>query len=351
MSDVKLCPLSWEGEKLVLLDQRKLPSEVSYVHCFDLLDCYKAIETMVVRGAPLIGFTAIFGLALWLKNNPHKSFNEFLSAARALSRARPTAINLVYEIERILSWTEKSFTQQELWKEVARDALEQMSLLEQSNRQMACAAEKALESLGLSSYRLMTLCNTGFLACGTLGTALGVITHLHEKGRLTHVYASETRPYFQGLRLTGFELQTLKIPHSIVVEGAASYLMREKLVDAIFVGADRIVANGDTANKIGTASLAAVAKYYNVPFYVVAPTSSFDLSLNSGGEIPIELRDPEEILSFKGERLAAPGCQALNPSFDVTSADLIAGIFCEKGLISPVNSQTLSTVLRSAHGI
>lgn len=333
--------LTWAEDKLILLDQRKLPREVEFCTCLQMEDCYQAIKLMVVRGAPLIGFTAIFGLALWLKNHPKSTYEQFKKVACELAEARPTAINLRFEIERTLDWTQKDFGQLDLWKKIAQFGLEQIRLLDEKNSKMAKDAEQVLAKIKTGPYRLMTLCNTGYLACGTLGTALGVVTHLASLSRIEHVYASETRPYLQGLRLTAYELNTLKIPHSVVVEGAASYLMREGLVDAIFVGADRIVSNGDTANKIGTASLAAVAKYYNIPFFVVAPLSSFDFSLSSGREIPIELRDPNEILTWKGEQICADGVQALNPSFDVTSADLITGIFCEGGYVSPVTSKNL----------
>lgn len=341
-----LLALSWVEDKLVLLDQRKLPRLTEFYTCKNIEDCNHAIKSMIVRGAPLIGFTAIFGLALWLKDHPQASFDQLQKVAFEFAQVRPTAINLRYEIENTLQWVKNDFSSQELWKKVAAFGLEQIKSLETKNKMMALAAEEILNQFKSGPYRLMTLCNTGYLACGTLGTALGVVTYLAEQNKISHVYASETRPYLQGLRLTAYELKTLKIPHSVVVEGAASYLMREKMVDAIFVGADRIVRNGDTANKIGTATLAAVAKYYEVPFFVVAPLSSFDFSLDSGKQIPIELRDPDEILSWKGERIAAQNVNAFNPSFDITDAKLITGIICEKGCISPVTLENLTKICR-----
>src|SRR5688572_15296694 len=169
----------------------------------------------------------------------------------------------------------------------------------------------------------MTHCNTGFLACGSLGTALGVISHANSLGKVEHVYADETRPYLQGTRLTAFELSKENIPYSIVVEGAASYLMSHNKVDAIFVGADRIAANGDTANKVGTSTLAIVAKHYNIPFYVVAPVSSFDISIPDGFHIEIEMRAMNEITELRGIKLAPEGAQSVNPSFDVTDHQFI----------------------------
>ncbi len=349
MISSKLCPLLWEGEKLQLIDQRKLPREVSTFICSTHEDCFLAIKEMVVRGAPLIGFTGIFGLALWKKNHPQASFLEFQKIAQYLISARPTAVNLRFEIERVVHFTQRdlpNFSEASYFQFLVDWAHKQMQLLHDYNLAMAQKAREVLKNFAKPPYRLMTLCNTGFLACGTLGTALGVMTHLHEQNEIEHVYASETRPYLQGLRLTAFELMTLGISHSVVVEGAASYLMREKKIDAIFVGADRIVANGDTANKIGTASFAAVAKYYGIPFFVVAPTSSFDLEMADGFSIPIELRDPDEILAFRGEKIAADGVKAINPSFDITSSDLIQGIFCEKGYVSPVTKINISDVVK-----
>jgi len=340
--------LQWRDGKLILLDQRKLPRKIEFYSCVKMEDCIYAIKSMIVRGAPLIGFTAIFGLALWLKEYPSANLDELKNAGQKLVDARPTAVNLYYEVERTLAFIQTDPSCANLWEKVVSFAFTQIELLKNNNTKMAFAAEKKLEEFGSGPYRLMTLCNTGYLACGTLGTALGVITHLAKKNKIAHVYASETRPYLQGARLTAFELKVLNIPHSVVVDGAASYLMREKLVDAIFIGADRIVANGDTANKIGSAGLAAIAKHYGIPFYVVAPLSSFDFNLTSGEQIPVELRSPQEILSWNGHQISADGVNALNPSFDITEAALISGIFCEAGFFSPVTTQSLNRIKQGA---
>jgi methylthioribose-1-phosphate isomerase len=190
-------------------------------------------------------------------------------------------------------------------------------------------------------WRFLTHCNTGELACGVIGTALGVIALANKKNKVARVYVDETRPYLQGQRLTAFELSKANIPYDIVVEGAAAHLMSQSLIDVIVVGADRIVANGDVANKIGTATLACVAHYYKIPFFVLAPLSSFDFSLATGREIPIEYRDAEEILSIQGKLLSPAGASALNPSFDVTPSELITGIVCEKGLCLSPKSPSL----------
>jgi len=204
-----------------------------------------------------------------------------------------------------------------------------------------------VKTVGDRKWKLMTHCNTGFLACGSLGTALGVISYAHKKGNVEHVIADETRPYMQGTRLTAFELSKEKIPYSIAVEGAASYLLSHKKVDAIFVGADRIARNGDTANKVGTSTLAIVAKHYNIPFYVVAPVSSFDTSIPNGTHIEIEMRSIAEITELKGIKLAPDQAHAINPSFDVTDHKLITGIICEKGFINPANKDELFKVVNS----
>lgn len=206
--------------------------------------------------------------------------------------------------------------------------------------------EELTKRLGDRKWNLMTHCNTGFLACGSLGTALGVISYANTLGKVEHVYADETRPYMQGTRLTAFELSKEGIPYSIVVEGAASYLMSHDKVDAIFVGADRIAANGDTANKVGTSTLAIVAKNYNIPFYVVAPISSFDISISDGKHIEIEMREMNEITELRGIKLAPEGAQSVNPSFDVTDHRFITGIICEKGFIDPSREGELLRIVK-----
>jgi methylthioribose-1-phosphate isomerase len=341
-------PLSWNNGLLNLLDQRKLPLEEVVVENRTIEDAFHSIQDMVVRGAPLIGFTGIFGMALFAKNNKSVSLEEFQKAADYLNSSRPTAVNLAYELERCIK-----LIQEEIIKD-RRDSIAQvlvdfghaqLDLIHKDNLAMAKIAMKDLEDrLGKKKYRVMTLCNTGYLACGPMGTALGVISHLFENDRIEHVYASETRPYMQGIRLTSYELCKQGIPHDVVVEGAFSYLMKNNLIDAIFIGADRIVRNGDTANKIGSSTLSIVAKHYGVPFYVVAPTSSFDFSSSDGREIPIEMRGQEEILEVRGIRVAPLEATALNPSFDVTDANCITGIICESGMISPVSTEKLLEV-------
>lgn len=339
-------PLKYEKDILHLLDQRLLPLEEVYLTAKTIEDCFRAIQDMVVRGAPLIGFTGIWGLALYLKNNPKVVLPQFEQAAEYLKSARPTAVNLAFEIDRCVLMARKETHLNALYPKLVTHAQEEMNNLYDKNLSMAKIAEKELFKLyGDRPLNLMTICNTGTLACGVLGTALGVVVHLHQQKKVKLVYTSETRPYLQGSRLTSFELIKEGIDHEIVVEGAASYLMKNKNIDAIFAGADRIVENGDTANKIGTSSLSIIAKYYGIPFFIVAPVSSFDLEMKTGDEIEIELRDPREILNFKGSRLAHPDARALNPSFDVTDHSCITGIICENGVIAPVTVKNLRSVL------
>jgi len=345
-------PIVWKDETLYLLDQRLLPGEEHFVEVKSLKDCASAIRDMVVRGAPCIGFTAIYGMALWYKNASQPSLAMVREACDELIAARPTAVNLAYEVERCYTLIKNSQlsgkTQNEIFQELVDFGHLQTKESHDKNLRMAnLGIEDLKKRIKKEKWNLMTHCNTGFLACGSLGTALGVISHAHSQGLVNHVFADETRPYMQGSRLTAFELAKENIPYSIVVEGAASYLLSHGKVDAIFVGADRIAANGDTANKVGTATLAIVANHYKIPFYVVAPTSSFDISLEDGKGIEIEMRESTEITHFRGSPVAPAGANSVNPSFDVTDHRLITGIICEKGMINPAVAGELVRIIRS----
>lgn len=336
----KYSPIIWKEDKLYLLDQRLLPLEEVFVEVNSLEECAKAITDMVVRGAPCIGFSAILGMALWVKSENHFTSESVDRACDKMIAARPTAVNLSFEVNRCRKIL-KDLLAQDRSKDLLFAAMVDFGQqqIEESQRINHSMGSFALEDLKKrvkkDKWNLMTHCNTGFLACGSLGTALGVISLAHKEGRVEHVYADETRPYLQGSRLTAFELGKENIPYSIVVEGAASYLMVHGKVDAIFVGADRIALNGDTANKVGTSTLSIVAKHYGVPFYVVAPISSFDLNTKTGAEIEIEMRPKEEITQIKGVQIAPVDASVVNPSFDVTDHRFITGIVCEKGFIDP----------------
>jgi methylthioribose-1-phosphate isomerase len=339
-------PLTYDQEILKLIDQRLLPTEEVYITARTIEDCYRAIVDMVVRGAPLIGFTGIWGMALFIKHNPKATYEQFARAAEYLKSARPTAVNLAFEIDRCVAMARLETHMNALYPKLVEHAKTEMNNLYEKNLAMAKFAEAELQKIyGDRPLNIMTICNTGVLACGVLGTALGVIVNLNNQKKVKMVYASETRPYLQGSRLTSFELLKEGIDHRIVVEGAASYLMRNKLVDAIFAGADRIVENGDTANKIGTSSLSIIAKHYGIPFYIVAPISSFDLTLKTGDQIEIELRDQSEILKYKDHHIAHLEAKALNPSFDVTDHTCITGIICENGVIAPTSPANVRAVV------
>jgi methylthioribose-1-phosphate isomerase len=345
-------PIVWKDEKLLLLDQRLLPATESFVEVNDLKSCAQAIQDMVVRGAPCIGFTAIYGMALWVKNQSKLTVENCRSACDEMICARPTAVNLSFEVNRCFEIMKSFLIEGKSVNEIYQKLVEfghlQIKESDFKNTKMAQIGVKELmDKVGDRKWRLMTHCNTGFLACGSLGTALGVISYAHKLGKVEYVLADETRPYLQGTRLTAFELTKENIPFSIVVEGAASYLLSHNKVDAIFVGADRIAANGDTANKVGTATLAIVAKHYKVPFYVVAPVSSFDTSIPDGKHIEIEMRSMTEITELKGIKLAPEGAKSINPSFDVTDHQFITGIICEKGFINPKNPGELVKVVHS----
>jgi len=345
-------PIIWKDETLYLLDQRKLPLEEIFVEVKTLKDCALAIKDMIVRGAPCIGFSAIYGMALWIKSQKSVDEKSTRFACDEMISARPTAVNLSYEVNRCYELITQGIKSGHSLSTIAETLVNfghaQFEHSQRINTKMAEIGFNELNKLIPDrNWNLMTHCNTGFLACGSIGTALGVISYSNTKNRVNHVYADETRPYLQGSRLTAFELAKENIPYSLVVEGAASYLLSHNKVDAIFVGADRIAANGDTANKVGTSTLAIVAKHYNIPFYVVAPLSSFDISIESGKEIEIELRPMEEITEVKGIKLSPANAQAVNPSFDVTDHQFITGIICEKGLINPAIKGDLVRVVKS----
>jgi len=344
-------PIIWKNEKLYLLDQRLLPNDEAFLEITTLSETINAIKDMVVRGAPCIGFTSIYGMALWVKSQTKLTIESCRMACDEMIASRPTAVNLSFEVNRCFEMMKNFVETKRLASDLYLHLVEfghlQIKLSHEKNLAMAkIGVAELMKKVGDREWNFMTHCNTGFLACGSLGTALGVISYASQINRVKHVLVDETRPYLQGTRLTAYELSKEGIPFSIVVEGASSFLLSNKKVDAIFVGADRIAANGDTANKIGTSTLAIVAKYYQVPFYVVAPVSSFDISIPNGSYIDIEMRNENEITEFKNNLIAPNGSRAINPSFDVTNYNLITGIICEKGFIDPAIPGELERVLK-----
>jgi methylthioribose-1-phosphate isomerase len=346
-------------KKLLLLDQRLLPHQENWIEINSMEEVCSAIKEMVVRGAPAISFTGLYGLILFCHSNAGTENNgnnivdwdEFLNAALKIKKSRSTAVNLAFEIEKCVEHILKLYGAKSLLSvdtlsiELLKWTKKQISDLDSNNKYMSKLMFKELLLIKEKnkfkedrSLKLMTHCNTGELACGTWGTALGAIKYGYEKSLVDFVWVNETRPYFQGSRLTSFELLNDKIPHNIVVEGSASYLMENKMVDAVLVGADRIFRNGDTINKIGTSSLAIIANYYKVPFFVLAPISSFDFNDRDQHSEKIELRDDKEILTYKEHLIASQNAKAFNPSFDITRKNLIDAIITEKGVYYPKTS-------------
>lgn len=344
--------LEWQDGALVLLDQRRLPHEVTYVTCRDPRQTATAIQNMTVRGAPAIGATAAYGLALAAFNSPAADPDrlqaDLQSAAQVLLAARPTAVNLKWALERVLRCAAKDQAAGTL---AMRNAVlgEAHAIADEDVRANRQIGQNALPLLP-DPVTFLHHCNTGALATVDYGTALGVIRAAHEAGRTVFVYVDETRPRLQGARLTAWELQQLGIPHQVIADGASGYVMKHCRVDAVTVGCDRVAANGDTANKIGTYNLAIVARAHGVPFYVAGPTSTVDLNTPSGDLIPIEERPAEELTRIGGELLTPEGTGAFNPAFDVTPAEYIRAIITEAGVCTPPYTQSLRAAVARAAG-
>ena len=331
-SDNSVIAIKWQDDHLRLLDQRLLPHEVTWLDIYSTDDTVAAIRDMVVRGAPAIGITAAYGIVIAARahyaDTPENWQSLIQSDLVLLRNARPTAVNLACAIDRMDS----------VFDQVVGDPftrlLEEAKLIHEED----IAANQRMGELGANLIApgkgVLTHCNAGSLATGGYGTALGVIRSAWQKKRIDAVYADETRPWLQGARLTAWELIEDGIPTSLVVEGAASALMASGRIGWVIVGSDRIAANGDVANKIGTCNLAIIARYYGVKFMVVAPVSTCDPAMPSGKEIPIESRDSNEILSLSGQRIAAQKATAWNPVFDVTPAELVDAIVTEKAVIT-----------------
>ncbi len=335
---------------LQLLDQRVLPGEVRHVECRSAADVTQAIRDMVVRGAPAIGITAAYGMALaavQASGAPTKqAFIKSLKAeAVKLKAARPTAVNLEWAVELLLRLAVDLCQSGAEPEDVADAMLEEAVRIHQED----IASCKSIGRHGLAfvpaGTTILTHCNAGALATGGYGTALGIVRAAHEASLLKGVLADETRPFLQGARLTAWELKEDGIPVTLVCDGMAGALMAQGKVGLVVVGADRIAANGDTANKVGTYALAVLAKHHGIPFIVAAPRSTFDPNTKDGQAIPIEERSADEVLCLAGRRLAPEGVSALHPAFDVTPHDLIRAIVTEDGVIEPVDEETVGHFL------
>ena len=334
-------PFRLDADRLLLVDQRRLPGELVEVSCASAADVAQAIRDMVVRGAPALGQVAAAGLALSAgraaATKPYARRAILRGSANALVNARPTAVSIRWAVNRMLARYAAVGELNEDGAVVAaalRDEAE--AIIGEASFDHAAMARLGADLLPAPEgrpLRLLTHCNTGPLACGQIGTALGVVQALAADGRELHVYVDETRPWLQGARLTAWELGQAGIPYTLLADAAAGWLLASGDVDAIVVGADRIAANGDTANKVGTYPLAVLAARHGVPFYVVAPTATLDAEAPDGSRITVEMRAPGEVTSFGGRAVAPAGAPAINPSFDITPAELITALVTEAGVL------------------
>jgi methylthioribose-1-phosphate isomerase len=324
--------MRWSEGRLDLLDQRLLPERIEYLACHSAAEVAQAIRDMVVRGAPAIGCAAAFGIALEAARG-----GSLEEAIQVLAQSRPTAVNLFWALERMRA----------VLKSQGAEALEAAAL---AIHREDLAVNRAIGEHGAAlikdGARIMTHCNAGALATGGHGTALGVIRSARDQGKRVSVIANETRPYLQGARLTAWEMVQENIPITLVTDNMAGHLMSRGEVDLLIVGADRIAANGDVANKIGTYTLAVLARRHNLPFYVAAPLSTFDPSIADGSAIPIEERGADEVTGYRGARWAPQGVQVRNPAFDVTPAELVSALVCEHGVVLAPDREKIAQLLK-----
>ena len=340
--------LEWTNEGVVMIDQRKLPSQEVYPVFRSYQEVAQAIKDMVVRGAPAIGVAAAMGVALGAKQIEGADLQEFekqfVHICETLAATRPTAVNLFWAIERMKRVFEQHLrkgnvttVKQALEAEAIQMHQEDIDL----NRQMGRHGANLIGE----DQCVLTHCNAGALATAGYGTALGVIRAAVEQGKRVHVFADETRPFLQGARLTAWELQKDQIPVTLITDNMAGYFMRQGKIDCVIVGADRIAANGDVANKIGTYSVAVLAKENNIPFYVAAPISTLDLSLPTGDQIPIEQRPHREVTHIQGSAIAPEGVEVANPAFDITPNRYVSAIVTERGIVRMPYTESLKALI------
>ncbi len=327
----------WKGDRLRVLDQRYLPRTVRFVTCRNAAAVAKATKDMVLRGAPLIGCAAAYGMALAARRN---KLNDVVAAEPVLRRARPTAVNLMHALDHMLA-VARSGSEATLSKRMSSAAVKYYKDDLGFNARMAKLGARLLKK----GSNVMTHCNAGALATAGIGTALGMIRAGWLSGKISHVYTCETRPYLQGARLTLWELMKAGIPATLITDNMAAHLMKTKKIDAVIVGSDRIAANADVCNKIGTYGLAILAKHHGIPFYVVAPSTTVDFSTKHGKDIPIEERSSREVVEIFGRKIAPKGAKAFHFGFDVTPHALVTAIVTEKGVVSPANGAKLWKVL------
>lgn len=337
--------ISYDGEAVVILDQNLLPDKVGYEVCRTPAEVASAIRLLKVRGAPLIGVAAAFGLALGVlkyQGPPQDLHDYYLSIRKELASTRPTAVNLFWALERMdgIFHSHAGKPAAELGKLLMHEAQAMFAEDIHTNQMIGAYGAGLINAPG----QIMTICNAGALATCGYGTALGVIRSAFQQGKIRQVWACETRPVLQGARLTVWELMQDEIPVTLITDNMAGYTMKLGNVDAVVVGADRIAANGDTANKIGTYTLAVLAHHHGIPFYVAAPLSTIDLTIKSGADIPIEERNAGEVRSVRGVSLTVDEVEVFNPAFDVTENRLISAIITEKGILRPPYLQSLKAI-------
>ncbi|HBR14908.1 MAG TPA: S-methyl-5-thioribose-1-phosphate isomerase [Candidatus Omnitrophica bacterium] len=338
--------ICWVDDCVKIIDQTKLPHKLEYIYCRDVRVLWKAIKNLSVRGAPALGVAAAFGVLLGanaFKSKDAERFRKHIAEVCAyIGTSRPTAVNLFNALARMqgLVLSHATATVEEIKKLLQEEAL----AMYEEDRRVCRMMGKFGARLIKSGQRIMTVCNAGALATVDYGTALGVMYRAKEEGKNFKVYACETRPLLQGARLTAWELLREKIDTTLICDNMAATLMKQGKVDILFAGADRIASNGDTANKIGTYSLAVLAHFHGVPFYIVAPLSTFDRAIPTGAHIPIEERNKTEVLGFGAQRTAPESVDVYNPAFDVTDHKLITAIITEKGMIRPPFKKNIQKV-------
>lgn len=329
--------IEWKGRSLRFLDQTRLPREEVYVETEDYRDVVEAIKMLRVRGAPLIGVAAAYGLCLGaLEGLKSEDFFSFLEQVDTELRAtRPTAVNLFWALDRMRAiWSAQGASLD--WEEIVNRLIAEARAIDEENAATSERIARFGAALLEDGDRVLTHCNTGPLACGGWGTALGAILWaVHREGKRLSVYADETRPLLQGARLTTFELQKSGIPVTLICDNMAGFLMSQGRITKVIVGADRIAMNGDVANKIGTYTVAVLARHHGIPFYVAAPLSTVDPRAKSGADIPIEERNPQEVTTFGGVPVAPLGVSVCNPAFDVTPSSLVSALVTEEGILYP----------------
>ena len=345
--------LRWVGEpeagSLWLIDQTRLPTEKVEIELTSVEAVWEAIKSLRIRGAPAIGIAAAYGTVLGMQavsdQNPDTWLAQLEKVTGYLAGSRPTAVNLFWALDRQKCCARRARDNGEVPDELLRALLKEAQKIHEEDRQMCRAIGRWGADLLDENMGVLTHCNAGGLATSDYGTALAVIYAAEEAGKRLSVYADETRPLLQGARLTAWELQQRGVEVTVICDSMAAQVMREKKIGAVITGADRIAANGDVANKIGTYQVALVAAAHDIPFYVAAPSNTFDLTLTSGEQIPIEQRDPREITHGFGRQTTPDAIKIYNPAFDVTPAHLITAIICERGIIRPVNQREIKKTL------